>query len=356
MATDPVCGMFVEEGPDALQLVRENRTYFFCATTCLRQFAEPEQELRRLRTKLAVAWPLSVVILTLTYAVHPPGGLWVLLLLATVVEFYSGAQFFAGTRDALRGRTWNMDVLVAVGTLTAYGYSVIVLMSPGHLPTSYYFDASALIVTLILTGNYLEHLTRERARGTLRRLQEVLPATAHRVRVGSESEVALSELGEGDRVRVRPGERMPVDGRVVDGRSTANESLLTGESMPVEKGPGDTVIAGSINGEGVLEVLTTRVGPDTLLGQIGQLVAESETSRVPLQDLANRIAAAFVPLVLGLAVAATILWWLLGVGPSIAILVFVSVVITACPCAFAIATPAALVVGTGRAAEAGVLF
>jgi len=356
MATDPVCGMFVEEGPDALQLVRENRTYFFCATTCLRQFAEPEQELRRLRTKLAVAWPLSVVILILTYAVHPPGGLWVLLLLATVVEFYSGAQFFAGTRDALRGRTWNMDVLVAVGTLTAYGYSVIVLMLPGHLPTSYYFDASALIVTLILTGNYLEHLTRERARGTLRRLQEVLPATAHRVRVGSESEVALSELGEGDRVRVRPGERMPVDGRVVDGRSTVNESLLTGESMPVEKGPGDTVIAGSINGEGVLEVLTTRVGPDTLLGQIGQLVAESETSRVPLQDLANRIAAAFVPLVLGLAVAATILWWLLGVGPSIAILVFVSVVITACPCAFAIATPAAIVVGTGRAAEAGVLF
>jgi len=356
MATDPVCGMFVEEGADALQLVRENRTYYFCSGACLRQFAEPDQELGRLRTRLAVAWPLSVAVLILTYGYSPTSLPWAAFLLASVVEFYPGLQFFAGTRDAIRGRIWNMDVLIAVGTLTAYGYSVVVLFLPGHLPTAYYFDASSLIVTLILTGNYLEHLTRERARGSLRRLGELLPATARLLRNGAEVKVALSEVASGDRIRVLPGDRIPVDGTVVEGTSTTNEALITGESLPTSKLPGDGVIAGSINGEGRLDVRVTRVGPDTVLAQIGQLVAEAETSRVPLQGLANRIAAAFVPFVLVLAAAATIGWWLAGVGPAVAVLVFVSVVITACPCAFAIATPAAIVVGTGRAAEEGILF
>lgn len=356
MATDPICGMFVEEGPDALQLVRENRTYYFCSSGCVQQFAEPDRELRRLRSKLAVAWPLSAVILVLTYAYHPADAPWIALALASVVEFYPGLQFFAGTRDALRARMWNMDVLIAVGTSAAYGYSVIALVFPGRLPTAYYFDASALIVTLILTGNYLEHLVRERARGSLRRLQEALPATALLVRDGKEAEVRLSELTTGDRVRVRPGARVPVDGRVVEGISTTNEALLTGEALPVGKRPGDEVIAGSINGEGQLEVTVTRIGPDTVLAQIGQLVTEAETSRVPLQGLANRIAAAFVPFVLLLALVATLAWGIAGVGLSVAVLVFVSVVITACPCAFAIATPAAIVVGTGRAAEEGILF
>ncbi|MCI4372716.1 MAG: heavy metal translocating P-type ATPase [Thermoplasmata archaeon] len=356
MATDPICGMFVEEGPDALQLVRGNRTYFFCSTVCLRQFAEPQEELRRLRRKLAVAWPLALVVVALTYVVQPSGAVWISFALAGVVEFYPGWQFFAGTRGALRSRGWNMDVLIAVGTGMAFGYSVLVLVLPGHLPTAYYFDASALIVTLILTGNYLEHLTRESARASLSRLQEVLPATALLVRAGVEREIPLSDLTEGDHVRVRPGGRIPVDGTVVEGTSTANESLLTGESLPAEKRPGNRVIAGSINGEGRLEILTVRVGPDTLLSQVGQLVADAETSRVPLQELANRIAAGFVPFVLAVALAATLAWAALGVGPAVSVLVFVSVVITACPCAFAIATPAAIVVGTGRAAEEGIVF
>jgi Cu+-exporting ATPase len=356
MATDPVCGMFVAEGPDSLQLVRENRAYYFCSGECLRQFAQPEEERRRLRRKLALAWPLAALIVVLEYAVHPPGAVWLSFVLASVVEFYPGWQFFTGTRDAFRARVWNMDILIAVGTGTAYGYSAIALLLPGHLPTAYYFDASSLIVTLILTGNYLEHLTRERARASLRRLQEVLPSTAFRVREGRESEVGLADLVPGDRVRVRPGGRIPVDGTVLEGVSSADESLLTGESIPAAKAPGSTVIVGSINGEGRLDILTGRVGSDTLLAQIGQLVAEAETSRVPLQSLADRIAAAFVPFVLGLALAATFAWWLAGVGASVAVLVFVSVVITACPCAFAIATPAAIVVGTGRAAEEGVVF
>jgi Cu+-exporting ATPase len=356
MATDPVCGMFVEESREALQLVRDNRTYFFCATECLRQFSEPEQELRRLRRRLAVAWPLTAVVLVLTYGPRFPAAVWVALVLATAVEFYPGLQFFTGTRDAIRCRGWNMDILIAVGTGAAYGYSVIALVLPGHLPAAVYFDASTLIVSLILTGNYLEHLTRESARKSLRRLQEVLPALALRIREGIESEVPLSELSPGDEVRVRPGGRIPVDGRVLEGISTADESLLTGESLPVPKRMGDRVIAGSINGEGRLQVSTVAVGPDTVLARVAQLVTEAETSRVPLQSLANRIAAAFVPLVLALALLATFFWWFEGVGPSVAVLVFVSVVITACPCAFAIATPAAIVVGTGRAAEEGILF
>jgi P-type Cu+ transporter len=356
MATDPICGMFVAEGPDALQLVRENRTYYFCSSECLRQFAEPEQELRRLRRKLALAWPLAIVVVLLAYVFHPPGAVWYAFVLASVVEFYPGWQFFTGTFDALRARMWNMDVLIAVGTGAAYGFSVVALFLPGRLPQAFYFDASALIVTLILTGNYLEHLTRESARRSLTRLQEVLPATAFRLRAGVEGEVPLAELDVGDRVRVRPGGRIPVDGTVLEGSSTADESLLTGESLPAVKRPGDAVIAGSINGDGALEVRTDRVGPDTVLAHVGQLVTEAETSRVPVQRLANRIASAFVPFVLGLAVATTVAWWLAGVGASVAVLVFVSVVITACPCAFAIATPAAIVVGTGRAAEEGIVF
>jgi P-type Cu+ transporter len=356
MATDPVCGMYVAESPDALQLVRENRTYYFCATECLRQFAEPDQELRRLRQKLTVAWPLAIAVVLLTYIVRPPGAVWVALLLASVVEFYPGWQFFTGARDALRSRTWNMDVLIAIGTGAAYGYSVVALALPARVPAASFFDASSLIVALILSGNYLEHLTREKARGSLRGLKDLLPETARRVVQGTEADVPVEDLAVGDRVRVLPGGRIPVDGVILEGTSSVNESLVTGESLPVTKRAGDTLIAGSVNGEGRLEVRTTRVGEDTVLAQIGQLVSEAETSRVPLQELADRIARAFVPVVLGLAILATVFWGIEGVGSAVAVLVLVSVVITACPCAFSIATPAAIVVGTGRAAELGILF
>ncbi len=356
MATDPVCGMFVDERTTELKLVRDNRSYSFCSTHCLAEFAQPERALRGLRQKLAVAWPLSVAILLLTYAIRLPDGPWVILALATVVEFYPGFQFFVSTRDALKSRNWNMDILIAVGTTAAFGYSVAVLLLPNRLPPALYFDASALIVTLILTGNYLEHLTRERARGALRKLNELLPATASVLCDGREFELSISEVRPNDLCRVRPGGRFPTDGTVVEGRSTVNEALLTGESLPVEKGPGDTVIAGGVNGEGLLTLRATNVGEDTVLAQIGRLVTEAETSRVPLQQLADRIAATFVPVVLVLATAAALGWFAVGAGLTIALLVFVSVAITACPCAFGIATPAAIVVGTGRAAEEGILF
>ncbi|MGA8603440.1 MAG: heavy metal translocating P-type ATPase, partial [Thermoplasmata archaeon] len=356
MATDPVCGMFVDELTAELKLVRDNRSYFFCSTHCLAEFAQPERALRNLRRKLVVAWPLSVAVLLLTYAIRFADGVWLALALASVVEFYAGFQFFVSTRTALRSRNWNMDVLIAVGTTAAFGYSVLVLLLPGRLPAETYFDASALIVTLILTGNYLEHLTRERARGALRKLDELLPGSASVLRAGREYKLSISEVQPNDLCRVRPGGRFPTDGVVVEGTSHVNDALLTGESLPVEKGPGDTVIAGGVNGEGLLTVRATNVGEDTVLATIGRLVTEAETSRVPLQQLADRIAATFVPVVLLLAMAAATGWFVAGAGLTIALLVFVSVAITACPCAFGIATPAAIVVGTGRAAEEGILF
>ena len=357
MATDPVCGMFVDEHTADLALARENRTYYFCSTSCLQEFSAPERQLTRLKRRLAVGWPLSIVIIVLSYIYQFPGWPWVAFALAAVVQFYPGLQFFRGMYDAVRNRTWNMDILIAVGTTVAFAYSGAAVLLPTILPPDYYFDASALIVTLILTGNYLEHLTREKARGSLRKLKEQLPTTALILRDGREVEVPVSEVQVSDRFRVRPGARFPTDGVVVEGRSSVNEAILTGESLPVDKKHGDAVIAGAINGEGVLTVEATKVGADTLLSQIGQLVAEAETSRVPLQRLADRIASRFVPFVIGLGVAAALGWFFLAsVGFTIALLVFVSVVIIACPCAFGIATPAAIVVGTGRAAEEGILF
>lgn len=356
MATDPVCGMFVDERAAELKLVRDRRSYYFCSTHCLEEFAAPEAALRGLRQKLAVAWPLSVTIVLLTYAFRVPADGFVVLALATVVQFYPGLQFFESSWNAVKARIWNMDLLIAVGTAAAYGYSVAVLALPGRLPPTLYFDASALIVTLILTGNYLEHLTREKARGTLRALNDLLPSMASVLRGGQEVKIPRSEVRPGELVRVRPGERFPADGTVVEGHSAVSEAILTGESMPVEKGPGGRVIAGEINGEGTLVVTAAKVAEDTVLAQIGRLLTDAETSRVPLQQLADRLAAGFVPVVFLLATAAALGWFAFGAGFTVALLVFVSVTITACPCAFGIATPAAIVVGTGRAAEEGILF
>ncbi len=357
MPTDPVCGMYVDEGPEALQLFRDNRMYYFCSSGCRIQFAEPRAQLARLRRGLAVAWPASVAILILTYGVPFDGWPFLAFVLAGIVQFYPGLPFYRGTWDALRTRMGNMDVLIAVGTSAAFAYSTVALFLPGRLPAAYYFDASALIVTLILTGNYLEHLTRDRATGALRKLREMLPSTARVVRASGEVDVPLAEVAVGDLFRVRPGERFPTDGSLTAGRTTVNEAILTGESVPVSKGPGDRVLAGSINGEGVVEAAATRVGEDTFLAEVGRLMTEAETSRVPLQRLADRIAAVFVPAILTLAVLAALAWYAFGAaGLTVALLVFVSVAITACPCAFGIATPAAIVVGTGRAAEEGVLF
>ena len=357
MATDPVCGMFVEPSPEALQIVRDNRTYYFCAESCLLAFSEPEEARRRLARRLAVAWPLAIVAAVLTNFPGIPGAALGAAAAATVVQFYPGSVFYRGAYDALRGRVANMDLLIAVGTSAAFGYSVAALAAPGRLPPQLFFDASALIVTLILTGNYLEQFTRDRAGSALRRLEEMLPRSAAVLRDGREVPSPVNALAPGDRVVVRPGERFPSDGTIRDGTTTVDLSLLTGESLPVDRAPGDPVLAGAVNGDGRVEVETTRAAPDAFVAQIGRLLTTAEMSRIPLQRTANRIAAWFVPFVLAVALAAAFLWHFAG-GASFptSLLVFVTVAITACPCAFGLATPAAILVGTGRAGESGILF
>lgn len=356
MATDPICGMFVPESDSELRLLREGRTYYFCCESCLRQFAEPERELSRLRWRLAVAWPLAIVVVLLTYGVRSPTAPWAAAALATVVQFYPGLPFYRGLVDSVRARTWNMDILIAIGTSAAYAYGLLVLVrAPGAVGGTS-FDASTLIIALLLTGSYLEHFTRERARGALRALHGLLPPMASVVVDGVDRPVPVAEVRVGDRVRVLPGARVPVDGVVLTGRSSVDEAALTGESLPREVGPTGAVSAGGVNLDGALIVEASRVGTDTTIARIAELVTEAETSRVPLQQLADRIATRFVPFVLALALAAALGWAFAGAGSAVAVLVFVSVVITACPCAFGIATPAAIVVGTGRAAEHGIVF
>ncbi len=357
MATDPVCGMFVEERPESLHLFRDNRTYYFCSETCRDQFADPARAQRDLGRRIAVAWPLALAVVVLTYAVGSRDAWALAAALATVVQFYPGAVFYRGARDAIADRSWNMDLLIAVGSSAAYGYSLAALLLPGRgLPGSY-FDASALIVTLILTGNYLEHRTRARAGSALARLRDLLPSTATRIEAGAEHTIDVTEVRPGDRLRIRPGGRFPVDGVVREGRTTVDESLLTGESLPVARSPGERVVAGALNLDGLVDVAAVAVGTDTFAAQVGRLLSDAEMSRVPLQRTADRIAAVFVPCVLVLGVAAGLGWAVLGrAGPTVGLLVFVSVVIIACPCAFGLATPAAIVVGSGRAAEEGVLF
>ncbi len=358
MPTDPICGMYVEGSPDDLSATRDNRTYYFCSTSCRTTFADPTHDLRDLVRRIAFGAPATVVIVLLQYSLLRFGGAEAVAgALALAVQVYLGRPFYQGAWDAIRTRHGNMDLLIAVGSTSAFLYSAAVLLLPGRLPPATYFDASSAILTLILVGNYLERRTRALAADTLQRLRAILPATVRRIRDGREEPIALEEIQPGDHLRVRPGERIPVDGVVRAGGSSVDESIVTGESVPVGKRPGDPVVSGAINGDGQLEIEARSVGEDTFVGQIGRIVSEAEQSKVPLQRTADRIAAAFVPTVLGLAVVAALGWTLFGgASPTDGILIFVTVTIIACPCAFGLATPAAIVVGTGRAARDGILF
>jgi len=360
MAKDPVCGMLVEESTAALKAQSHGTTYYFCCDSCMREFLAPEKELRSLRLQLLAAALLSVPILFFTYLPLVPGRYndYLLLLLDTPVQFYVGLRFYRGAYDSLRNRMGNMDALIAVGTTAAWLYSALVAILPGSSPsTAVYFDTSAVIITLILAGRYLEHLTKDRASSAVRKLADLRPSLARRLRDGVESEVPAEEIEVGDTLVVRPGERVPVDGLVLEGTSTADESLITGESMPVAKRAGDEVIGSSMNASGMLVMKAQKVGQDTMVSQIAKLVEEAQAGRAPVQRLADRIAAFFVPVVLAVAAVSAVLWYFVGgIGLGFSLLAFVSVVVIACPCALGIATPAALLVGTSKGAQNGVLI
>lgn len=361
MASDPVCGMYVDESTAELKAQVRGVTYYFCSESCMREFLAPEKELRRLRLELVAAALLSVPILILTYARVIPAQStdYVLFALETPLQFGVGRRFYRGTYDGIKGRMGNMDVLIALGTSAAWAYSSAVALAPGLFPTrEVFFDTAAVIITLALAGRYLEHATKSRASASLRKLVDLQPTTARLVSGdASEREVPVERVSVGDVLLVKPGEKIPVDGVVVEGRSAVDESMVTGESVPAERGPGDEVIGATINGTGLLKVRADKVGQDTTLQQIVKLVEEAQVGRAPIQRLADKVASYFVPVVIVAAAVAGLSWFYFGhIGLDFSVLAFVSVVVIACPCALGVATPAALLVGTSKGAQCGVLI
>ncbi|HKZ99912.1 MAG TPA: heavy metal translocating P-type ATPase [Thermoplasmata archaeon] len=382
MATDPVCGMYVDERTAVLTAVVRGRTYYFCSETCLETFTAPEKEMARLKRliglSLGIGFPLFVAALGMEL------GWWLMDAAAvanvgffaaeTPVQFVAGWRFYRGTRDAIRNRSANMDVLIAIGTTAAWGYSAVVTWLPfagvAVSDASTYYDTAAVIIGLILLGKYFEEVAKGRAGDAIRKLMDLAPRTARVVRDGREEEIPVELVQVDDLVIVKPGERVPVDGAIVDGFSALDESMITGESIPVEKGPGDPAIGATMNKTGLLRVRASRVGADTMLNQIIKLVEDAQIARAPIQRLADRVAAVFVPAVIGVATAAALFWYALGyamfepvalsyglrTSVTSALFVLVAVLIIACPCALGIATPAAIMVGTGKGAEHGLLI
>jgi heavy metal translocating P-type ATPase len=337
----------------------------------------PSPELAHMRRRFWVGVALSfpVVVLgmggDLIPAIHdvisPRASGWLQLALATPVVLWGGWPFFQRGWTSVRTLKLNMFTLIAMGTGVAWLFSVIATVAPGIFPDAFrmdgavdvYFEAASVITTLVLLGQVLELQAREQTSGAIRALLDLTPDTARRINPdGTEQEVTLDLVTVGDRFRVRPGEKVPVDGNVEDGRSTLDESLVTGESMPVTKSVGDTVIGGTINRSGSLVVRAEKVGRDTMLARIVQMVAEAQRSRAPIQRVADRVAAWFVPAVIVIAIVAFLAWATVGPDPRLAhaLVVAVSVLIIACPCALGLATPMSIMVGVGRGAGLGVLI
>jgi Cu+-exporting ATPase len=292
---------------------------------------------------------------------------WLELILATPVIVWGAWPFFERAWASVVNRSPNMFTLIAMGTGVSYAYSVLAVVAPGLFPSSFrdehgevgvYFEVAAAIVTLVLLGQVLELRARSQTSSAIRALLGLAPPTARRVAAdGSEVDVPLEQVHPADRLRVRPGEKVPVDGRIVEGRSAIDESMVTGESIPVEKGPGDRVIGATVNGTGSFSMEAEKVGADTLLAQIVRMVSEAQRSRAPIQRLVDVIAAWFVPAVIVIAILAFAAWALWGPTPRLAhaVVIAVAVLIIACPCALGLATPMSIMVGTGRGARAGVL-
>ncbi len=358
MATDPVCGMHVEEQNTSLVVEREGKKYYFCSANCKLQFEKPEKELRNLRIALVVSWPLTIVVAVLTYVLHLGFGNYIMLVLASIVQFYAGQRFYAGILDAIKNKSANMDTLIAIGTSAAWAYSTVVILFPSIFPTGgIYFDTSTIIISLILTGTYMQRLAESRASTAVSALIALQPKIVHRIEGDKVADTAIEQVKEGDILLVKPGEKIPTDSIVLEGESSVDESMITGESMPLTKRVGDKVVGGTVNSTSSLKVKATKVGEDTALAQIIKIVKDAATSKVPIQKLADKVSSYFVPVVVLVGILSSLSWYFLGgVGINTAILIFVSVLIIACPCALGIATPAALLVSSGRAAKAGILI
>jgi Cu+-exporting ATPase len=355
----PICGMALEP-VDAAHVEERN--------------VELEDMTRRFYVSLA----FTVPILAFMIADMLPGRLldrlmshgvrnWIEFALATPVVWWGGAPFFARGWTSIVSRYLNMFTLIALGVAAAYGYSVVATLAPGLFPDSFriggevavYFEPAAVIVVLVLLGQVLELRARSRTSSAIRSLLGLVPKTARRLDVaGAEHDIPLEHVSVGDRLRVRPGERIPVDGTVLEGTTTVDESMVTGEPIPVEKATSAAVTGGTVNGTGTFVMRADRVGRDTLVAQIVRMVSEAQRSRAPIQRLADVVSSWFVPIVIAVAVITFVVWSVYGPEPRLAyaLLNAVAVLIIACPCALGLATPMSIMVGTGRGAEAGVLI
>ncbi len=356
----PICGMSLEpEGPvageeDTSELDDMRRRFWISAALTLPLFVYAMGE-------MLPGKPFE-------HLLPPALSHWLQLALAAPVVLWGGWPFFVRGAQSLKTMNLNMFTLIALGVAVAFGYSLVATVAPQLFPDSLktahggvavYYEAAAVITTLVLLGQVLELRARSRTSGAIRALLELAPPTARRIGDdGEEEDVSLDDLAEGDRLRVRPGEKVPVDGELIEGRSSVDESMVSGEPLPVEKGEGDEVIGGTVNGTGSFVMRVTRTGEDTLLAQIVRMVAEAQRSRAPIQRLADVVAAWFVPAVVVVAVVTFVTWWLVGPEPALAYALVnaVAVLIIACPCALGLATPMSIMVGTGKGAQHGILI
>ncbi|HSL12630.1 MAG TPA: HAD-IC family P-type ATPase, partial [Nitrososphaeraceae archaeon] len=411
MAKDPICGMFVQENENSIHHTKDRITYYFCSSQCLNEFLEPQKALKKLKihVTISIALTIPIIILSLPHMIPDLGHAfpmemmeytnYMLLALATPIQFWIGGRFYRGFWDGVKAKASNMDTLIAIGTTAAYLYSAIVTIVPGYFPfTAVYFETAAIIITLILIGRLLETKTKEKASDAVRKLLDLKPRTAKVIRPVfreenekeviskknnnnshsnnqnnlnfdnykklksitkefKEIEIPVEQIEEGDLMLIRPGERVPTDGLIMDGNSFVDESALTGESIPVDKTKGDEVIGATINKNGLLKVKATKIGQDTVLSQIITLVEEAKTGKAKLEKMVDQVAKYFVPAIVMIAIVVFLGWYFIGdAGLTYSILAFVSVMIIACPCALGIATPAALMMGAGKGAENGILY
>ena len=325
--------------------------------------AEDDQQKRLHRERWALtlaivlALPLVLPMLLAPFGIHWMLPAWAQFVLATPVQFVLGARFYVAAWKAVKAGAGNMDLLVALGTSAGYGLSLYewAIAEPGTMP-HLYFEASAVVIALVLLGKYLESRAKRQTASAIRALEALRPERALRMVDGQEQDVAISDLRLNDLVLVKPGERFPVDGEVVEGQSHADEALISGESLPVPKQPGDKVTGGAINGEGRLVIKTLALGTETVLARIIRLVEDAQSAKAPIQKLVDKVSQVFVPVVLLIALATLLGWWLYGAPIETALINAVAVLVIACPCALGLATPTAIMAGTGVAARHGILI
>ena len=369
MAKDVICGMYVDESKAKFKAEQDSAKYYFCSSNCLEAFLKPEKEKRSLKYLMIFSLGFGVLTAIFEYIykiswLGIPNYIW-LFILATPVQFIGGWRFYKGAVDAVKAKQANMDSLIVIGTSAAWVYSTIVAFQGILWPTIFqatgaitevYFTESGLIIGFIMLGKYLEHIVKGRASQAIRKLIDLQPKLAVVIRNKKEMQIPVEQVKAGDIFMVKPGEKIAVDGIVIEGYSSVDQSMITGESIPVSKKIGDEVIGATINKSGLLKIKATKVGEATTLAQIVKMVQEAIASRAPMQRLADLVSSYFVPIVILISVLSFAFWYFIAdLHFPMAMTMLISVLIIACPCALGIATPSAIMIGAGKGAQNGIL-